>query len=118
MAWMMIGLGALVWFLAIWFWLRIPFLPKLWIGLLIPVWSLSPVPVENHPEESAPALFAAFYELFIAAEGNPGAAIAVLLIGTLLLTLALVAVHFARPFLARSGRKLWHAGKSGVQSSS
>ena len=106
LAWTLVALGALLWFIVVWYWLRGPWPLRLWVGLLIPVWSLSPAAVENHPEDIAPAIFAAFYELFIAPEGNPGIAIAVLVLGTIALTLAVALVHFAKRLIAKSGRGL------------
>lgn len=99
--WVFVALGALAWWLAIRVALARPFWLRLWLSLLIPVWSLIPVPVENHPDDYAPAMFAAFYELFIAPGGNPGVAIAALVVGTLVLTLAVVGVHFVRRALTR-----------------
>jgi len=101
LAWTLVAIGALVWVIAIWFWLRGPWLVRLWLCLLMPVWALIPAPVENHAQAYAPAIFAAFYELFIAPNGNPGAAIALLVLGTALLTLAVALAYVARRFLAK-----------------
>lgn len=102
-AWMCVALGALVWSVAIWFCVRVPWALRVWLCLSMPVWALSPAPVENHPDEHAPAIFAVFYELFIASNGNPGAAIAVLVLGTALLTLAVGLAYIAKTYFTKSG---------------
>ncbi len=101
-AWTLVALGALLWCVAICFWVRGPWPLRLWLCLLMPVWALSSAPVENHPDAYAPAIFAAFYEIFIAADGNPGSAIAVLVLGTVLLTLAIGLLYVVRRYFLKS----------------
>ncbi len=95
-AWGLIALGALLWCLVVCFWLRRQFWLRWWLALLIPVWSLSPAPVEGSPDDYAPAMIAVFYEWLIEPDGNPGTAIAVLVISTLLLTCLVTGAYFAR----------------------
>lgn len=102
-AWSFVVLGALLWLSVIWFWLRRPQWLRWWLGLLIPVWCLSPAPVEGSPGDVAPAIIAACYELLIQSDGNPGSAIAVLVIGTLLLTLGVAVAHVLTRFMVRRG---------------
>ncbi len=96
-------MGALLWLSAIWFWLRRPQWLRWWLGLLIPVWCVSPVPVEGAQGDVAPAVIAAFYELLIKSDGNPGTAIAILVMGTLLLTLGVAVANMLARFLVRRG---------------
>ena len=102
-AWSFVFLGAVFWSAAVWFYLRRPQWLRWWLALLVPVWALSPVPVEGYPNDSAPAMIAAFYELFITPDGNPGTAIAVLVMGTLLLSIGVALVNLALRFLALRG---------------
>lgn len=69
----------------------------------MPVWALSPTPVEGFPNDYAPAMITVFYELLIKPDGNPGTAIAVLVMGALLLSLAVVVASLAQRLLARHG---------------
>ena len=101
-AWTLVALGVLLWCAAIWLWMRGPWPLRLWLCLLMPVWALCPAPVENHPDAYAPAIFAAFYELFIAPDGNPGVAIALLVLGTVVLTLVVGMLYLARRYFAKS----------------
>lgn len=103
MAWSFIVLGAGLWWAAVWLCISRPHWLRWWLGLLIPVWALSPVPVEGFPNDYAPAMIAAFYELLIKPEGNPGTAIAVLVMGTLLLSLGVLMVHLTLKFTTRRG---------------
>ncbi len=102
-AWSLVFLGAVSWFAAVWFYLRRPHWLRWWLGLLVPVWALSPTPVEGFPDDYAPAMITAFYELLIKPDGNPGTAIAVLVIGTLLLSLGVVLLRLTQRFLVKRG---------------
>ena len=106
LAWSLVVLGSLIWLVVIWLWLGGPRWLRLWLSLLVPVWSLVPAPVEGYPGELAPAAIVAVYELLFVEDGNPGAAVAAIVVGTLLLSIAVLAVHFAARFLARRGMVL------------
>lgn len=103
LAWVLVFLGAVAWFAALWFWVRRPLWLRLWLGLLIPVWSLMASPVEGFPGEFAPAIIVALYETFFAVEGNPGTAIALLVIGTLLLSIGVPLALLGVQLLQRRG---------------
>lgn len=107
LAWTLVFFGAVAWFAALWFWLKRPLWLRLWLGLLIPVWSLVPSPVEGFPGEFAPAIIVAAYEVLFAVEGNPGTAIAILVIGTLLLSMGVAVGLAATRLLERRGISLF-----------
>ena len=106
LAWMLVVLGALIWFAVVWHWLRRPQWLRLLLALLIPVWTLSPAPVEGFPGEFAPAIIVAVYEVLFALDGNPGTAIAILVIGTLLLSLGILVTHLLMKLFERRGISL------------
>ena len=107
-AWGFVLGGALLWWIAVWLWCRRPQWLRWWLGLLIPVWVLSPTQVEGFPNDYAPAMIAAFYELLIKPDGNPGAAIATLVIGTLVLSLAVALGYLVLRLFTKHGIKCDH----------
>lgn len=101
LAWSLVFLGGVVWFSVVWLWLREPRWLRLWLALIVPTWSIAPAPVEGYAGEYAPAVIVAVYESLFAQDGNPGTAIAVLVMGTVLLSLGVLAVHFAEKLMLR-----------------
>ena len=106
LAWTLVALGALIWFAVVWQWLRRPRWLRLLLALLVPVWALSPAPVEGFPGEFAPAIIVAVYEALFALHGNPGTAIAILVIGTLLLSLGILVAQLLMKLFEKRGISL------------